>query len=77
MTKKRISSVDLSWIITERLKEDGSFPTSISLAVVADSREGWRVVVANRSRKYVSAQSDRQLAALQKRLRLLYELANG
>jgi hypothetical protein len=75
MAKKRISSVDLGWLIFEQLREDGGFP-SISLAVVADSKVGWRAVVAKRSQSFVSPEINRRLVALQNRLRLEYELRN-
>jgi hypothetical protein len=75
MAKKRISSVDLTWLIHEQLRDVGGFP-SISLAVVADSKVGWRAVVAKRSQRFVSPEINRRLVALQKRLRLEYELAN-
>ena len=75
MAKKRISSVDLGWLIFEKLREDGGFP-SISLAVVADSKAGWRAVIAKRSQRFVSPEIDKRLVAVQKRLRLEYELRN-
>jgi hypothetical protein len=75
MAKKRISSVDLGWLIHKQLREDGGFP-SISLAVVADSKVGWRAVVAKRSQRFVSPEINRRLVAVQKRLRLKYELGN-
>jgi len=75
MAKKPISSVDLTWLIHEQLRDVGGFP-SISLAVVADSKVGWRAVVAKRSQSFVSPEINRRLVALQNRLRLEYELRN-
>jgi hypothetical protein len=76
MAKKRISSVELSWLILEQLREHADFP-SISLAVVADPKHGWRAVVAGGSRRYVTPERERRLDAVQKKLRLVYELANS
>ena len=74
MTKKRISSVDLSWLISGKMFESGSRAVSMSLAVVTDHKHGWRVVVANRGRRFLTASNERRLADVQRRLRQLYEL---
>ena len=73
MAKKRISSVDLSWLISEELFEYGSRGTRMSLAVVPDDKHAWRVIVANRQR-FLTAEDKRRLAEVQRRLRLVYEL---
>jgi hypothetical protein len=77
MAKKRISSADLSWLILEELKTEGDGPSYITLAVVADPKDGWRAVVGRRSQRSISPEGARRLAAVQKRLRLVYELADG
>jgi hypothetical protein len=74
MAKKRISSVDLSWLILEQLFDPGSRGARTSLAVVHDEEHGWRVVVANRSRRSLTADDERRLADVQRRLRQKYEL---
>ena len=74
MAKKRISSVDLSWLISEELFDSGSRDTRMSLAVVPDEKHGWRVVVANRGQRFLTADNERRLAEVQRRLRLVYEL---
>ena len=74
MAKKRISSVDLSYVIHEQLREDRSIPSTILLAVVSDSKDGWRVVVGKRSRSYVSPEGARRLEAIQRKLRAVYQL---
>lgn len=76
MAKKRISSVDLSWLILEELRDTGSVPRSISLAVIPDAKDGWRAVVAIRSRPFMTAEGERRLAAVQRRLRSEYELGS-
>lgn len=73
MAKKRISSVDLSWLILEELSAPRSRGTRMSLAVVPDDKHGWRVVVANRGQRFL-AEDERKLADVQRRLRLAYEL---
>jgi hypothetical protein len=75
MAKERISSVDLSWAILEELRNAGG-PPGISLAVVHDDKDGWRVVVDRGSRPFLTAEGERRLAALQRKLRLKYDLAD-
>lgn len=74
MAKKRISSVDLSWLILEELFDPGSRGARTSLAVVQDEKHGWRVIVAKSSQRFLTADDERRLAAVQRRLRLVYEL---
>ena len=74
MAKKRISPVDLSWIISEQLFDSGSRAARVTLAVVADDKNGWRVVVGNRVRRFLTADDERRLTDVQRRLRLVYEL---
>ena len=74
MAKKRISSVDLSWLISEELFDSGSRAARMSLAVVPDDKHGWRVIVANRGQRFLTADDKRRLADVQRRLRLVYEL---
>jgi hypothetical protein len=74
MAKKRLSSVELSWVVVEHLRESGSVPYGISLAVVPDPRFGWRVAVAIRSRRFVNAEGERAIAAVERRLRSEYVL---
>ena len=74
MAKKRISSVDLSWLILEELFNSRSRGTRMSLAVVPDDKHGWRVIVANGGQRFLTADDERRLADVQRRLRLVYEL---
>ena len=74
MAKKRISSVDLSWLISEELFDSGSRAARMSLAVIPDDKHGWRVIVANRGQRFLTADDKRRLADVQRRLRLAYEL---
>ena len=45
MAKKRVSSVELTWMIVEQMKDDGNFQKGLSVAVIPDSKLGWRAVV--------------------------------
>lgn len=74
MAKKRISSVDLSWLILQQMDNGGSRVPRLSLAVVADDKIGWRAVVAVNSRRFLTAEVGRRLDDVQRRLRSLYEL---
>lgn len=74
MAKKRISSVDLSWLISEELFDSKGRAARTSLAVVEDDKHGWRVIVANRGQRFLTADDKRRLADVQRRLRLVYEL---
>ena len=73
MAKKRISSVDLSWLILEELFDPRSRGARPSLAVVDDDRQGWRVVVAKGGQRLLTASDQRRLADVQRRLRFVYE----
>jgi hypothetical protein len=74
MAKKRISSVDLTWLISEEMHDSGSRRSRMVLAVVADDKHGWRIVVGKRDERFVTAKDRRRLVQVQKRLRLVYEL---
>jgi len=75
MAKKRVSSVELTWIIVEKLKEDGSFQKGLSVAVIPDPSSGWRAVVESRARRRMSPRALRRFEALQKELQELYSLS--
>ena len=73
MAKKRISSVDLSWLISEELFDPKS-RVRMSLAVVPDDKHDWRIVVANGGQRFLTVDGKRRLAEVQRWLRLVYEL---
>jgi hypothetical protein len=73
MAKKRISSVDLCWLISEKF-DPGKPHGRTSLAVVPDEKHGWRVIVANRSRRFLTVGDERRLADIQRKLRLMYQI---
>jgi hypothetical protein len=74
MAKKRISSVDLNWLILEELSDHRSRAKRPPLAVIPDEKHGWRVIVARKSQKFLNAVDERRLADVQRRLRLVYDL---
>ncbi len=74
MAKKRVSSVELTWIIIEQMNEDGNFQKGLSVAVVPDSRLGWRAVVEARAHSRMTPRALRRFAAMQKELQQTYAL---
>lgn len=74
MMKKHISGVDLSWLISEELSAPGGRRARAPLAVVPDKKDGWRVVVANRGRRFLTTADEHRLAEIQRRLRLIYQI---
>ena len=74
MAKKRISSVDLAWLISEEVFVPKGDRSRVSLAVVPDDKDGWRIIVGNRSRRHVTAADQQRLANIQRRLRLIYRI---
>jgi hypothetical protein len=74
MAKKRISSVDLGWLILEELEGRGSRTPRLTLAIVPDDKRGWRAVLAASSQRFMTAENERELTAVQNSLRLKYEL---
>jgi hypothetical protein len=45
MRKKRLCSVDLSWMIFERMREEVGETRGVTVAVVPDSKFGWRAIL--------------------------------
>jgi hypothetical protein len=74
MRKKRLSSVDLSWMIFERMREEIGEPR-VSVAVVSDSKLGWRAVLQH-SRRSLSPSDVRKFRAIENELRSKYALAS-
>ena len=74
MAKQRISSVDLGWIILGHLKGDKSCPKGLSLAVIPDLSDGWRVIVDPKNRKRMRTSLQQRLAVLEKKLHDIYTL---
>jgi hypothetical protein len=73
MAKKRISSIDLCWLISEQFDPEARHGRK-SLAIVPDESDGWRVIVANRSRRFLTVGDKRRLAAIQRKLRMVYQI---
>ena len=75
MAKKRVSSVELTWIIVEQMKEDDNFTKGLSVAVIPDSRLGWRAVVEARAQRRMTPRALKRFAAMQKELQETYALS--
>ena len=73
MHKKRLSSVDLSWMIFVRMREEAGEPR-VSVAVVSDSKLGWRAVLQH-SRRSLSPSDVRKFRSIESELRSNYSLA--
>jgi hypothetical protein len=78
MRKKRLSSVDLSWMIFERMREEVGVGDrrAVSVAVVSDSKLGWRAVLEGRGGRYLSPAVIRKLRSIEKELRSSFSLAH-
>ncbi len=75
MAKKRISGVDLEWLILEEFMQDrGSRAFRPTIAIVPDDKRGWRAVVAAGSQRFMTVESERELIAVQDRLLSKYKL---
>jgi hypothetical protein len=44
------------------------------MAVVPDEEHGWRVIVANRVRRFLTAADEQRLAQIERNLRLVYQI---
>ena len=75
MHKERLSSVDLSWMIFERMREEVGEPR-VSVAVVPDSKLGWRAILEGRGGRFLSPAAIRKLRSIENELRYSYSLAN-
>ena len=75
MRKKRLSSVDLSWMIFERMREEVGEPR-VTVAVVSDSKLGWRAILEGRGGKHLSPAAIRKLRSIENEFRSIYSLAD-
>jgi hypothetical protein len=75
MRKQRLSSVDLSWMIFERMREEFGEPRGVAVAVVPDSKLGWRAVLEGRSGRYLRPDAIRKLRSIENEFRSSYSLA--
>jgi hypothetical protein len=77
MARKLIAACDLSWIVIETLRERSQFPLHVALAVVPDSRRGWRVVLPKETGRDTSAaRFKKDIEVVEKKLRGQYALAD-
>jgi hypothetical protein len=72
MAKTKISSADLAWIFTEKLKPFGDCALSIAVAIIP-SKDGWSALASQRdlhSRPHCA----KRIEQVQKELRKIYVL---
>jgi len=74
MLKKRVSSVDLSWMIFERMRDELGGIRGVSVAVVHDSKLGWCAILEGRSGRHLSPAAIRKLRSIEDELRSSYSL---
>jgi hypothetical protein len=74
MAKRSISSAELGWLVSEEFLKRGSLRARVTMAVVPDEKHGWRVVVANRVRRFLTATDQQRLAEIEHKLRLVYQI---
>jgi hypothetical protein len=72
--RKRVSNVDLTWMIFERFREEVSDQRGLSVAVVPDTKLGWRAVLNGRRSK-LSPVAFRKFRSIENDLRSNYALA--
>jgi hypothetical protein len=74
MAKIKISTTDLVWIFTEKMRSfDKGFPGT-DIAIVP-SKNGWTVVTGARGRRPEYPRCARRIEQIQKELREIYVLA--
>jgi hypothetical protein len=76
MPKKRVSSIDLSWMIFERMREEVGKTRGVTVAVVPDSKLGWRAIIEDRGGRYLSPAAIRKLRSIEDEFRSSYSLAS-
>jgi len=75
MARKRVSSVDINWMIIEQMKDGDDCPGGLSIAIVPDNKHGWRALVGARSQRHLSPRAMRRFAAIEKELQASYALS--
>jgi hypothetical protein len=71
MAKKRFSSVDLSWMIFDRMRDEVG-ARRVIVAVVRDEGLGWRAVIERR--RHLEAKAIKKLRSIETQLRSEYDL---
>jgi hypothetical protein len=73
MAKTEISSTDLVWVFTEKLRSFGDCAPTLSIAIVP-SEDGWRAI-ASRNHRHAHPLCAKRIEQVQKQLREIYVLA--
>lgn len=75
MSRKRVSSIDLSWRFFEVLRdEDHIFQRGLSVAVVPDTKLGWRAILAGRGKRHMSNRAQQRFIAIERDLQRRFAL---
>jgi hypothetical protein len=73
--RKRVSGVDSTWMIFERMRDEVSPQRGLTVAVIPDAKLGWRAVLDGRSGKFLSPAAVRKFRSIENDLRSNYALA--
>jgi hypothetical protein len=73
MAKTKISSTNLVWVFTEKLRSFDDCAPTVSIAIVP-SDEGWRAI-ASRKDRHARPLCAKRIEQVQKQLREIYVLA--
>jgi len=74
MAKTRISSTDLVWVFTEKLRSFNECAAPISIAIVPN-KDGWTAIASRRDRN-THPRCAKRIKQVQRELREIYVLAN-
>ena len=75
MAKKRVTAEELNWIVQEELTADLDPPRRVSLAVVPDDRQGWRILLQKLDgRTVLISKISERVPAVERQLRAKYSL---
>ena len=74
MAKTKISSTDLVWVFTEKLRSFNECAAPISIAIVPN-KDGW-TAIASRGDRQAHPHCAKRIEQVQRELREIYVLAN-
>jgi hypothetical protein len=73
MVKTKISSSDLAWIFSEKLKEFEECSPRMAIAIVPDAKGGWSAIMSKRPHSG-NPLCQKRIERVQKKLREIYRL---
>jgi hypothetical protein len=75
VAKKRVSAEELNWLVQQELTADLDPLRRVSLAVIPDERQGWRVLLQKLDgRTVLVSKIGERVPAVERRLREKYSL---